>query len=861
MVRLIHSHEDSLRPNRTPRRWLTWTLIVLPGLVLMASVSVLMALTVFREPLKQAALDALQRRMQAEVLIQGPVRVSLLRHFPFASVSFHDVTVGKAGYADYPLLTCRELGLLFRPWDLFRQQRTIRQLSFRNSIFTWYQTPDGNNLPHPGAPDTSDTRFAWTISEAVLTDTRIILIHHADSLRLQLYAPHLLLTARQEYDTLGLHVQGLVKQTEAAYHQKHRHWSLPIQLKAALTYSAAADFLLLRELDVRLNDLPLKARGVVRFRPQGPDYTLQCSSNPFRLDQLLEVLGMPQSFFHRLKHADGSVQFAMLVTGASGAAPVVQAALQVEDGLIVLKNPECSITRIRAAARFNNANKSPAIAQLHVSPLDFYTNGKPFSAYLQLFNGPQPRLSATVKGTLDLPLAAAWLTGNPQPFSNGTIEFSPMRLQARLSENFSLNSPDALTLRGRVALNQAVINTTYGPLTIERSDMQVEENQLQLIEARCRLGDSDATLSGTFRNLNTLFVQAPGLQKPAAPLQADIALQSSRMDFSATALTKTSQSSTAGDSAFLTIQRLSNRLNGRIACRIDHLVWRRMKLEHLLADIQLGPNILLLKDAAFSHAGGQVQVTGHLTFADLNSIALLLHADGKHLNIRDVFEQHQNFGQAYLTAQHVSGQVSGRLYLTGYWKNGKWNDSLLQAQASLTVQQGELKYFKPLEALSRFIKLEELRHLRFRTLSNTLLIRNRTIYIPEMDVICNALNIHAGGTYTFDHEVNYRIQLNLLRLLTNRLRPTDYDADAGEETTQGALNLFLTMTGDALNPELRYDKNRVKQKIAADLRAEQQEVRSLLRQEFGRQPPASPTIPEPADVEFFEFADEDSTAH
>ena len=134
------------------------------------------------------------------------------------------------------------------------------------------------------------------------------------------------------------------------------------------------------------------------------------------------------------------------------------------------------------------------------------------------------------------------------------------------------------------------------------------------------------------------------------------------------------------------------------------------------------------------------------------------------------------------------------------------------------------------------MKIQELENVRFSKIKNQIEIRNSTINIPTMDVFTNSLNLELSGTHTLDNIIDYRVKLNLLQLLTNKLKSnTSFDPDATEKTPEGLLNLYITMQGPADNPVIKYDKKTVKEKIKKDVTIEKQTLKQTLQKEFSSQ--------------------------
>jgi len=139
-------------------------------------------------------------------------------------------------------------------------------------------------------------------------------------------------------------------------------------------------------------------------------------------------------------------------------------------------------------------------------------------------------------------------------------------------------------------------------------------------------------------------------------------------------------------------------------------------------------------------------------------------------------------------------------------------------------------------ALSRFIRVGDLNQVKFSTLENQIRIKNQKIIIPDMTVNSNAINIKLSGEHTFENEIDYRVQVLLADLLARRHResrnPQEQFGDIIDDR-QGRTTIFLRITGTIDDPIFRYDTRAVREKIRDDLRQEGQNLRQILREEFG----------------------------
>lgn len=102
-----------------------------------------------------------------------------------------------------------------------------------------------------------------------------------------------------------------------------------------------------------------------------------------------------------------------------------------------------------------------------------------------------------------------------------------------------------------------------------------------------------------------------------------------------------------------------------------------------------------------------------------------------------------------------------------------------------------------------------------------------------MDIKSSALNLNASGTHDFDNIVDYKLNMLLGDVMGKKMKSQNTEFGMIEDDGLGHTKLFISMKGPVDDPKFSYDKKAVSQKIAQDLKADQQNVKQLLKQEFG----------------------------
>ena len=236
--------------------------------------------------------------------------------------------------------------------------------------------------------------------------------------------------------------------------------------------------------------------------------------------------------------------------------------------------------------------------------------------------------------------------------------------------------------------------------------------------------------------------------------------------------------------------------------------------------------------------GGRLH--GDLLFQSEGEKNSVLYANlfPERLDLRELFLRYDDFGLTNFGHKNLSGLLSGSLSLHLPFFQGKPYFPDLQLRSRVTVQNGELNEIEGLEALSTFIRLEELRHIRFSTLSNEISILQEKITVPQMQINSSALSLRFQGEQYFDSRFQYRLQLSLSDLLFHRMRSKSRDIDDEsyqEEGKEGGV-LYLLLQGDSAGVRVSYDRKALADRYRERVANEKEALRDLFNEEFGLRP-------------------------
>ncbi|MGZ3885040.1 MAG: hypothetical protein ACXVPD_12845, partial [Bacteroidia bacterium] len=277
-------------------------------------------------------------------------------------------------------------------------------------------------------------------------------------------------------------------------------------------------------------------------------------------------------------------------------------------------------------------------------------------------------------------------------------------------------------------------------------------------------------------------------------------------------------------------------LDFNIRAAIGKLSFSKFEATNVKGAVAVQDQKIVVKEFALSTMDGEAALNAYADASGEN-IRITATASLKNINISKLFYQCNNFGQNTLNDKHLKGFATADIEFSGNWsKELKADLKSIAATSNVLIERGELMNFKPLESLSKYVEVQELRDIKFSSLQSVIDIKDQVITIPKTSIKNSALNIELWGRHTFSNEIEYHFQLLLSELLMRKKRANkglDEELDLVENDPENRRSVFISMTGTVDNPVIRYDKKGLRQKIGSDIKAEKQNLKQLLKEEFG----------------------------
>lgn len=824
------------------RKLMKATVVMAVALLSLLATGMLMGV-VFGDKIKQLAINELNKRLATEVAVNGSIDFSVLSNFPSASITFHEVTLKESLPAKEDLLRCDKISLLFNIWDIFKGEYSMKKVIVANGFLHLLITEEGNSNYNifKDAGNASANDFSIKVEEAIFTN---VLLQYDDNRSNR----HFVFDISQSVLSGDFTSDDFLLSIQTDFISQHCNIDnidyLPnrkIGINAVLQVDLASGSYLINETSVEIESNRFELSGKITNHAAGNETDLNFSGTQLKLEELATLL--PEKYAARIAHfkSAGTIKMEGKIKGlvSEQTEPHVEITFGVSEGTFSHDKMKEPIKRVNLEGTFSNgASNSMATStfRLHNFSASFDENIVKGMVLLRNFNDPY--LEMNLDGEVNLELIKPLFPSTYINELKGSLTFRQFYFKGAVKELTQTKQMENLDAGGSFSLADVTIatnKTTYDQLL---GKFDIRNNQIIINQLSFNARESDLNFTGSINNfIPYLLGSLNDSIKHKHKIGLDILLTSRSLSWFDLVGETVHASQPADEPApdYYAIPSLFYLFTGSVSGKIEKFQYDRFNAEDVHGNILFLGNTIYFNDFGMNAEKGSVVANGKLDIANMKRNRLEMTASLDKLDITQLFYEFNNFGQTTLTDKNLKGLITSSLALEATWDEKIFNKSKLYAIADVTIDNGELNNFDPMLALARFVKLSELKNIRFSKLQNQVEIRNQKIFIPQMQIFTNALNLQLSGTHSFENIIDYKIQLNLLKLLTAKFEKSSGSNAQFDKSTEGFLNLYLTMTGPADSPLIRYDKKAVKEKIAEDLKQEKNELKAVLKKEFDQQ--------------------------
>ena len=790
----------------------------------------------FQDKVKAFIVKSINDQVTVPVYINGGIDFSLFSHFPYASVTFKEVSVkSKLQQGPKELLQVKEFSFLFNIWGLLSDKIEVSKVYANHGTLNLYLDAAGNaNYDIFKTGDgKSSSGSSLDLKKAIVENVQFTYLSENKDEEIRLLLGRLTLSGNFKAEKFDLDANTdilirLLKINGDEYlSQKSFHGDIIIDVDQHQNRFS------LRSGAIELEQNPFSVTGYFVAGKKSTYVNFNAETHGKDISKLIELI--PLQYKKKLEGTAGKGNFAVTASVIGDIKANINPSLKVtanlENASITLPKVSRSLTEVSASGYYS----FDSIGRDELSIRNFTSkyNGDPLSFNLKLTHLSDPDFIFDANGIADMHALGAFFSDSMLQNAEGKIAFHDFHLKGSKKDISHMESSHLKT-SGKFDLKN--ISLKLAGVTYDHINGQLayHDNIIDVNGFSLNFLNTDASFNGKITDLLPYVIsQTKHTNNADLPLGIDGSLKMKEFNLTTilAAFDKKDRQKPGREGEALNIRDIFN-MDGHLDITIDKFIYEKMLFQDVKAQVALAPYKLNITSLTTHAMGGDITNTGYVAFTPAREMIMNFRLNIDKVDLPQIFAECDNFGQKTLTDKNLKGRVSATLEIKTVWNNYKDIDlGQIVGNLSCSVLHGELLNFEPLKAASSFIKVEELNHIVFSDLSNQLFIHDGKISIPKMEVQSSALNLIMSGTHTFNNDIDYHIKVNLRKLLANKFNRNNNDGQYIEDDPYDGVNLFLQMTGNIANPKIKYDKGSVNKKIKQDLVAQKEELKGLFKKD------------------------------
>ncbi len=231
--------------------------------------------------------------------------------------------------------------------------------------------------------------------------------------------------------------------------------------------------------------------------------------------------------------------------------------------------------------------------------------------------------------------------------------------------------------------------------------------------------------------------------------------------------------------------QLTDNIRLQIVAEITELVQNKFNAKNFSAEINKFGRRIEMPALFMETAQGTVRAEGKLVQQANNEWFVQMNGKLKQVEVSEVFDQFNNFGQSEIKARHIAGKLTAQVRSEFvFTPEFDVRPASIYLWSDILIENGQLNNYETLQKLAGYISVEELKHVQFDKLQNQITIIDQTVKIPFMEIKSSAIDLDLSGTHTFNNAMDYQLSVGLADVLFKKLRQKHKNTFAWEKNNK-----------------------------------------------------------------------------
>ena len=795
--------------------------------MLLAILSLVSLLLIYEDEVKSAILSKLNAQLNAEVKINpSDINITILKSFPDCSIEFKDVLMMEAIKIKKrdTLLFAKQINLYFNIIDLWNKKYNIKKIKIDrarvkiaisetgSSNYVFWKKLNNQSIK------TNDT-LSFKLNLITIKNSRLFYNDKQQQFRTEVAINQLDLKGNFtetdfELSTKGNLLVDLIASNNTIYLKKKTiNFSVDLNIKGpAFAFNEAR---------INLNKMALDFNGKGIYKDSLENLELNFIAPDMDIASVMSLL--PKKVLTNIDdynstgnfYAKGELNYSLKNEWN------IKSAFGIKNGEVTYKPKSTKLTSVNIEGDFNYSKRSSG---LNLKNVNLKLNNDEIEGSCIIKDFKAPYLKLVTQAKVHLENLQSFYPIDTIKLLKGNLSINA-NLEGLISDltNKTFSELVKLKLEGILNNVEVLFKGDEHSFILENCIIIAQDREIEVKDLKFKKGDSDIELNG----------KLPGFFKYILDSNSPLIIEG-RLFSNYLRLEDLLPKQIASEKQNSAI--IPKNINFTLKTEINKLSYSKFLANTISGQIEIKNQKAMISDMALKTMDGAAQIdiladnTGDNLIVDLSSIIT-------GINIKQLFKSFNNFGQSTLIDAQINGLANVNINFSGKWNNRLEADlKSIEASGNISIDKGELINFKPLMSLSKYLKIEDLMHIRFSTLESNIKIKESIINFPKTAIKNSVLNLELGGTHSFDNIIDYQIRLLVSELKSKRGKSKQEDFGDIEMDLEDKRTIFIRMKGSIDNPKIEYDFKGLKTKIKEDIIKEKQtwkELKEQFKQDIG----------------------------
>ena len=789
------------------------------GISLLLLISGFVITYFFSEKVEKTVINKIQEQMTSELQL-GDVAFSLYEKLPSASVKITDLLAfEKEGFDNDTLFYAKTTYIELSIIDIILGKVDIKRVVVDNGkINIKYDSDNNPNFAIFKTNEKSNNKL--TLNNLLLIDTHISFNRKRVNINWQTQEAFIGFTEKNIIINAKIFSEKLIVNNQDYIYKKQ------VILNTAL--EVIKDSILIQKgSTVHIENVKIKLSGEI-FQGKILDLDFACEEQ-----ELINIIKNTPEYLksiYRSFQANGIVNCNGNIKGliSKESNPYLEMVCNIENGSLNLKSRPFILKNVSLNAKINNGEQSGFHnTKIEISDFDAKTENGYLKGDFSIQNLNKYYLTANLNSSWDLAEINHYFEDSPFYNLQGKLNANTQYSGYFSFDNKFTNYFLAANHTSKTNFKEASFTYKNFPLkfNFNTAECTFKNNRIEVKNSAFTIADSDLDFAGDITNLISYIL------KKKNTIDITGKLKSTYMKFDELLTLK---DTSEGKSA----ETMPKWINADLNTNITTFSYDDFIASDITGQIIYKNQSLTGKDISLNSLNGNIAGNFKFYESEKNKLTLFSQLNLKQLNIRNAFLAFNNFNQDFITAEHIKGIGTAEIQMQATWKPGFiFEKEKLKVKSHLVIEKGELIQFKPLESLSDYVSLEDLKTVQFSTLENTIEIENKVVTIPTMEIKSSALSVFISGSHTFEQEIDYRIKLLLSELMSTKFRKKNTQVkktEFGEVKENGKIfnTIYFKMTGNSENPNISFDGIRFREDVQKGITQEKETIITIIKEDI-----------------------------